>query len=38
MDGRGDWTWDRLARLDGWVAGKPHWGEHGEGFWLVKDA
>lgn len=28
------WTWDELARLQGWRIGHAHRDEHGEGFWL----
>lgn len=30
------WTWDDLARLNGWVLGEQHHDEHGDGFWLVR--
>ncbi|MFD7205923.1 hypothetical protein [Streptomyces sp. NPDC059893] len=28
------WTWQELARLDGWTLGRRHHDEHSEGFWL----
>ncbi|MEU7737864.1 hypothetical protein AB0B51_33185 [Streptomyces griseus] len=28
------WTWQDLARLDGWEIGRRHVDEHGDGFWL----
>jgi hypothetical protein len=28
------WTWQELARLEGWRLGRRHVDEHGEGFWL----
>ncbi|MEU6712978.1 hypothetical protein ABZ897_15970 [Nonomuraea sp. NPDC046802] len=28
------WTWDELARLQGWLLGDRYEDEHGEGFWL----
>jgi hypothetical protein len=28
------WTWEELARLEGWRVGRPHRDEHGDGFWL----
>jgi len=28
------WTWQDLARLDGWDIGRRHHDEHGDGFWL----
>lgn len=30
------WTWQELARLDGWEVGRRHRDEHGEGFWLER--
>ncbi|MER6602522.1 hypothetical protein [Streptomyces parvus] len=28
------WTWQDLARLDGWEIGRRHRDEHSDGFWL----
>ena len=28
------WTWEELARLEGWQVGRAHEDEHGQGFWL----
>jgi hypothetical protein len=28
------WTWDEIARLNGWRLGDRYADEHGEGFWL----
>lgn len=28
------WTWQDLARLDGWEVGRRHRDEHSDGFWL----
>jgi hypothetical protein len=30
------WTWQDLARLDGWEIGRSHRDEHGGGFWLER--
>jgi len=30
------WTWQDLARLDGWEIGRRHRDEHGDGFWLER--
>lgn len=32
------WTWERLARLDGWTVGRSHRDADGVGFWLVRAA
>ncbi|MEU8642303.1 hypothetical protein AB0C91_10335 [Streptomyces sp. NPDC048674] len=28
------WTWQDMARLDGWEIGRRHRDEHGDGFWI----
>lgn len=30
------WTWERLARLEGWRAGGRYRDEHSDGFWLER--
>ncbi len=30
------WTWQDLARLDGWEIGRRHCDEHSDGFWLIR--
>jgi hypothetical protein len=30
------WTWQELARLEGWEFGPRHRDEHGDGFWLER--
>lgn len=30
------WTWQDLARLEGWEIGRRHRDEHGDGFWLER--
>lgn len=30
------WSWEDLARLEGWQPGRPYHDEHSEGFWLRK--
>ncbi len=30
------WTWQELARVDGWEVGRGFWDEHGPGFWLIR--
>lgn len=30
------WTWQELARLDGWTVGRAHRDEHSGGFWLER--
>jgi hypothetical protein len=30
------WTWQDLARLDGWEIGRRHRDEHSDGFWLER--
>ena len=30
------WTWQDLARLEGWEIGRRHHDEHGDGFWLER--
>lgn len=30
------WTWQDLARLEGWMVGRRHDDEHGTGFWLER--
>lgn len=30
------WTWQDLARLDGWTVGRRHRDERGDGFWLER--
>lgn len=30
------WTWQDLARLDGWEVGRRYHDEHGDGFWLER--
>lgn len=30
------WTWQDLARLDGWTVGRAHRDEHSDGFWLER--
>lgn len=32
------WTWQELARLEGWEFGPRHHDEHGDGFWLERVA
>jgi len=32
------WTWQDLARLDGWEIGRQHSDEHSDGFWLNRPA
>lgn len=32
------WTWQDLARLDGWEIGRRYSDEHGDGFWLHRAA
>jgi hypothetical protein len=32
------WTWQDLARLDGWEIGRRHRDEHGDAFWLERAA
>lgn len=29
------WSWEELARLEGWKLGDRYRDEHGEGFWLI---
>ncbi|WP_406178056.1 hypothetical protein [Streptomyces canus] len=30
------WTWEDAVRVRGWDLGRPHFDEHGEGFWLER--
>lgn len=31
------WTWQDLARLDGWSIGRRYSDEHSDGFWLIRE-